>query len=379
MKKFLSIVTCLLLLAASYTAYCAEEQIILLALDRLREPADTQRMAAAEQAMAEAYPDMKCLIRYADDRDIQQYSAGKVPETADILYLRSADLTRLADHGGMFDLRESEKMAALLENLPDYGRLTGGNGHVYALPRLLMVQLMRIGDRDALKAIGLHEEKMLLWEQLFEAAPRLKAYNDQNGKSLKLLFDRETHPAFLSQFYWDEVNQPSDAALREKRLTALMQGFQALEEAGMLARDRQEETVLALNYTEPRTLNAESYLLPPACSMEGLRAALSAEFFVVRAASDKRDASLALLEGLFSEKAVESSGEYAESGVYLKDGEAKYFKTDAALSIWRQGIALGYPQAVNENLARILTHWSAYRKGILSLEDCVQAMLKQLP
>lgn len=164
MKKFLSIVTCLLLLAASYTAYCAEEQIILLALDRLREPADTQRMAAAEQAMAEAYPDMKCLIRYADDRDIQQYSAGKVPETADILYLRSADLTRLADNGEILDLRESEKMAALLENLPDYGRLTGGNGHVYALPRLLMVQLMRIGDRDALKAIGLHEEKMLLWE-----------------------------------------------------------------------------------------------------------------------------------------------------------------------------------------------------------------------
>lgn len=378
MKKYMISVLALLLLIALCIACCAQEQMTILALDHLREPVDELRMAAAEQAVAAVYPDVKCRIQYADQNDVRQYRGGKIPETADVLYLHSAELTGLIEQGEIASLSGNEKMEDLLAKLPDYGRLTGREGQIYALPRLLMVQMLRIGDRDALESLGIHTEN-LLWEQVFEAVPKLQAYNEQNGKSFKLLFDQLLRPTFLSQFYWDEMDRPSDAALREKRLTALVRGFLEMEKAGMLAQTPQDETVLVLNYVEPRTLNAGNYMLPPACIPRGRSAALSADFFVVRAGSDKRDAAMALLEGLFSEEAVSASKEYAESGVYMKGDEAAHFRSDAALALWQEGIALGYPQAPNENLAQMYTHWRAYQKRDMSFEDCIQAMLKQLP
>lgn len=371
MKKWMALLCASLLLCCA--AAGAEEVLrFQYMMGSWDAPTDTARFAAAEAFMQQTYPGVKLEVSGMSVPQTLTYEKGHIPEDTDILMLRADAANRLARKGSALYLRE--ELAGVFDVLPDYPLLTGQAGEGYILPVKLKGLFAGIESREVLAAVGLHAESMT-WQQVFDAAPKLEAYNRQAEKPMKMLCESFATPIFISQFYWDEVKAPTAPAQREKELKALLAGWKNLDEMNLLTDDMRDPSLLMMGYY-PAVMMPQC-APPPACRENGSRSLLMATVLVVNAQSPRKDAALAFLRGLYTEEAVKASANYLMNGVFLRENPPSL--DDYSMQRWEKALEYGCPESEDETLTAIYQCWGLYRRGKIGLEECVQGMLKLLP
>lgn len=381
MKKFLAL---LCILALALPSALAGDTLTILRMDHDFYPMDENRLQQAQGQLQQAFPGMEVVTRQGIPTDAQPFKVdakGNIKLTnGDIYALISPNLNRLISADALLCLSEEEAMAGLLSALPDYGALWGKEGKVYGLPTRLTILLAK-PDRDSdLKALGLSPVGWT-WQQVFDALPLVKEMNAKNGTDIKLLKENQALflPLWLKQFCWQETLFPSPQAKRKEQLTKLLTSYKALAEEGLLAKEG-ERALITLGYTAFDGYMDAHFVLPPALVSGGKSAMLSAEMMVVPKDAANKQASLAYLQALFSEKAIAQSLSYWQHGVLLKDTQPKInLSTQQSLMLWQDAIAKGYPDMPLPLMQKLLPLWQQYMAGTLALEPCVEQMLLLLP
>lgn len=373
----------LCMLALLIPCALAEETLNILRLADDFYLMDEARLQSAEEQLAKTFLGMKVVTRQAVHVDYDEFSGdaqGNVKlKNADIYDLIAPDLERLIQADALVCLSGEEGMRTLLSSLPDFGALWAKDGKVYALPTRLHIMLAKTDHESKLKVLNLNPGDNWTWAQVFAAVPLLQESNQKNGAAVKLLRENQPLPLCLKQFFWQETLSPASLEARTQQLTGLLQNYKALMEAGLLAGEG-ENALITLNYTAFDGYMDAHYVLPPAFVSGGKSTMLSAEMMVVSREAKNKQAAFAWLNAIFSEEAIAQSDSYWHHGVLLSSTQATLnAATESSLTLWRQAVAQGYPDAPKPQIFGVENLWQQYAEGTLSLENCVEQMLALLP